>query len=207
MWVWVSYGPKGKFYMLCHGGQVLRKQTFRHNLPCKEFTREYSGSNTSGKKNQEDGDRECWVAMQSQSGLGRLQWGALKVRWPFRGGLRGLSLYTSTSTSHWIQADLRKGEKTWAKCQKQFQEWTPNLFIYQTSTHLNRDYWTTCHLSPWNPLSFRSLVSFVSAAYSLSNCSDCYSCFYFIQPQAWESETLTERNLVCTIFLKRQLLL
>ena len=163
---------------------------------------------TSGKKNQEDGDRECWVAMQLQSGLGRLQWGALKVRWPFRGGLRGLSLYTSTSTSHWIQADLRKGEKTWAKCQKQFQEWTPDLFIYQTSTHLNRDYWTTCHLSPWNPLSFRSLVSFVSAEYTLSNCNECYSChFYFTQPQAWESETLTERNLVCTIFLKRQLLL
>lgn len=198
---------KGSSICYAIGGQVLRKQTFRHNLPCKEFTREYSVINTSGKKNQEDGDRECWVAMQSQSGLGRLQWGALKVRWPFRGGLRGLSLYTSTSTSHWIQADLRKGEKTWAKCQKQFQEWTPNLFIYQTSTHLNRDYWTTCHLSPWNPLSFRSLVSFVSAAYSLSNCSDCYSCFYFIQPQAWESETLTERNLVCTIFLKRQLLL
>ena len=199
---------KGSSICYAIGGQMLRKQTLRHNLPCKGFTREYYGINTSGKKNQEDGDRECWVTEQSQSGLGQLQWGALKVRWPFRGGMRGLSLYTSTSTSHWIQTDLRKGEKTWAYCQNQFQKWTLDLFIYQTSTYLNRDYWITCHLSPWNPLSFRSLVSFVSTAYSLSNCSECYSChFYFTQPQAWESETLTERNLAWIIFLKRQLLL
>ena len=50
---------KGSSICYVIGGQVLRKQTFRHNLPCKEFTREYSGINTSGKKNQEDGDREC----------------------------------------------------------------------------------------------------------------------------------------------------
>ena len=50
---------KGSSICYAIGGQMLRKQTLRYNLPCKGFTREYYGINTSGKKNQEDGDREC----------------------------------------------------------------------------------------------------------------------------------------------------
>ena len=206
MWVWVSYGPKGKFYMLCHwrSGAEKLSDTIYH---ARSLLGSTLGSTLQGRKTRrmKTGNAELpcshKVALANYSEeLWRLDdpsevdWGV----WAFIPPHQPVTEHRQTSGR---ERKLGLNAKSNSRNEPQISLFTKHL-------HLNRDYWTTCHLSPWNPLSFRSLVSFVSAAYSLSNCSECYSCrFYFTQPQAWESETLTERNLVWTIFLKRQLLL